>query len=54
MRACVSVRAAAFPFDSNSDNCARSSGINFTRYSFMVQHFTGTYPSLCNAAVTVL
>jgi hypothetical protein len=46
MRACVSVRAAAFPFDSSSPNCARSSDVNFTRYSFIGQHFTGTHPYL--------
>src|SRR6266849_6571992 len=46
IRACVSVRAAAFPFDSSSPNCARSSGVNFTRYNFMAQHFTGTRPHL--------
>jgi hypothetical protein len=47
-------RRRCVPFDSNSVNCARSSDVNFTRYSFMPQHFTGTHLPLCNAAWTAL
>jgi hypothetical protein len=53
MRACVSVRAAAFPFDSSSVNCARSSDVNFTRYIFIAPHFTGKIPSSLQCCLDV-
>jgi hypothetical protein len=42
MRVCVSVRAAAFPFDSSSAKCARSLDVNVMQYRFIALHFTGT------------
>ena len=53
MRACVRVRAAAFPFDSSSSRYARSCGANLTRYTFMPPHFTGTLTPICNPGLTV-
>lgn len=44
MRACIKVRAEAFPFENDACNCARSSDVNLTLYTFMASHFTGTCP----------